>query len=65
MLPQDGTKICSSGCDKAGRIYDVTTGQSSQFAVHNMPIRHVKFAEGQQQIVVTGSWDKTVRVSRE
>ncbi|KND01555.1 uncharacterized protein SPPG_03356 [Spizellomyces punctatus DAOM BR117] len=59
----DGTKVLSGGCDKAGRMLDVTTGQQAQVAVHDAPIRSCRFVEGpgNAQLAVTGSWDKTVR----
>ncbi|KAM0746714.1 WD40 repeat-like protein [Meredithblackwellia eburnea MCA 4105] len=60
---QDGTKIISGGADKAGRIYDLQTGQSSQFAGHAEPIRSVRWISSPSNpsgLVVTGSWDKTL-----
>ncbi|KAI9018111.1 WD40-repeat-containing domain protein [Phycomyces nitens] len=59
---KDGTKIVSSGADKAGRMYDVTTGQPTQIAQHDEPIKCIRFLDQlQQQIVATGSWDKTIK----
>ncbi|KAK9451559.1 WD40-repeat-containing domain protein [Limtongia smithiae] len=60
----DGTKVVSGGSDKAGRLFDVQTGQSSQIAAHDATIRAVRFVDGgnsNQQIVATGSWDKTLK----
>ncbi|KAJ1966247.1 RNA export factor gle2 [Dipsacomyces acuminosporus] len=60
---QDGTKIASGGADKAGRMMDTTTGQSTQIAQHDEPIRCIKFVEADNSspIVATGSWDKTIK----
>jgi mRNA export factor len=59
---QDGTKIISAGADKAARMYDVATGQSSQIAAHDAPIKSVRYVDQQGGIVATGSWDKTLKV---
>ena len=62
-VPQDGNKIFSGGADKAGRAFDVSTGQSSQVAQHDAPIKCVKWIEAPTGgILATGSWDKTVKV---
>ncbi|KAF7731739.1 hypothetical protein EC973_008253 [Apophysomyces ossiformis] len=58
---KDGTKIVSGGADKAGRMYDVATGQTTQIAQHAEPIKCAKFLDQAQQIVATGSWDKTIK----
>jgi len=59
---KDGTKIISSGADNAARIYDLQTGQAQQVAAHTSPIKAVKWIESPQgSILVTGSWDKTVK----
>jgi mRNA export factor len=39
----DGTKILSGGADNAGRMFDVQTGQSSQVAQHQAPIKGVRW----------------------
>ncbi|KAI8827285.1 WD40-repeat-containing domain protein [Fimicolochytrium jonesii] len=58
----DGTKLLSGGCDKAGRMMDITTGQTMQVASHDAPIKSCRFMEFQgSTIAVTGSWDKTLR----
>lgn len=41
-------------------MFDITTGQSTQIAQHDEPIKCVSFLE-QGNIVATGSWDKTVK----
>ncbi|KAK9456443.1 WD40-repeat-containing domain protein [Dipodascopsis uninucleata] len=61
---KDGTKVVSGGADKAGRLLDMNTGQSSQIAVHDAAIKSVRFVDAGnsgQQIVATGSWDKTLK----
>jgi mRNA export factor len=61
---QDGSKILSGGADKAGRCFDVTTGQPTQVAAHNEPIRSVRWVEAEGGLLATASWDKTVKVGR-
>ncbi|KAL9714273.1 RNA export factor gle2 [Leucoagaricus gongylophorus] len=59
---KDGTKIFSGGADNAGRMFDVTTGQATQVAQHDAPIKVVKWIEAPQMgILATGSWDKTIK----
>ncbi|KAI8075631.1 WD40-repeat-containing domain protein [Thamnidium elegans] len=57
---KDGTKVVSGGADKAGRMFDIATGQSTQIAQHDEPIKCIQFLE-QGNIVATGSWDKTIK----
>ena len=60
---QDGTKLLSGGCDNAVRLFDISTGQSSQVAQHDGPVKVVRSIETPQgSIVATGSWDKTLKV---
>lgn len=59
---KDGTKIASGGTDKAGRLFDLGSQQATQVAAHDEPIKCCEFIEvNGQQILATGSWDKTVR----
>ncbi|ORY47836.1 WD40 repeat-like protein [Rhizoclosmatium globosum] len=61
---KDGTKLFSGGADKAGKMMDITTGQSSQVAGHDAPISCARFVENVGSpgtMIVTGSWDKTVK----
>ncbi|TBU32539.1 Poly(A)+ RNA export protein [Dichomitus squalens] len=59
---KDGTKILSGGADNAGRMFDVTTGQATQVAQHDAPIRVVRWIESPQgSVLATGSWDKTIK----
>jgi len=62
IISQDGSKIFSGGLDNAGRMFDVSTGQSSQVAQHDAPIKSVKWVDAPSGILATGSWDKTVKV---
>jgi len=44
-------------------MFDVTTGQATQVAQHDAPIKVVKWIEAPQMgILATGSWDKTIKV---
>ena len=62
---QDGTKVLSGGADNAGRMFDITSGQSQQVAQHEAPIKVVKWIESPQGgFLATGSWDKTLKVRR-
>ncbi|KAI0925711.1 hypothetical protein AcV5_008375 [Taiwanofungus camphoratus] len=59
---KDGTKVLSGGADNAGRMFDITTGQSQQVAQHDAPIKVVKWIESPQGgVLATGSWDKTLK----
>ncbi|KAI8908411.1 WD40-repeat-containing domain protein [Gorgonomyces haynaldii] len=60
----DGTKVFSAGADKAGRLMDLNTGQTTQVAGHDAPIKSCRWIDGlpnMSNMVVTGSWDKTAR----
>ncbi|CAE6529006.1 unnamed protein product [Rhizoctonia solani] len=58
---EEGNKVFSGGADKAGRMFDVQTGQATQIAVHDAPIKCVKWIDAQGGILATGSWDKTLK----
>ncbi|KAJ7844365.1 WD40-repeat-containing domain protein [Mycena olivaceomarginata] len=59
---KEGSKIFSGGADNAGRMYDVATGQATQVAQHDAPIKVVKWVDTPQAgILATGSWDKTIK----
>ncbi len=63
-LSKDSKRVVSSGADNQARLCDLETTKTDVVAQHDQPIRCVKFfdVEGsQQQMVVTGSWDKTVK----
>lgn len=55
----------SGGSDNAGRMFDITTGQMTQVAQHDAPIKDVRWIDTPNSpgILVTGSWDKTIKVS--
>lgn len=64
-IHQDGTKLFSAGASKqGGKLLDVTTGQTMSYAQHDAPISCTAFCEvsGMQNVLVTGSWDKSVKV---
>ncbi|KAK0468541.1 Poly(A)+ RNA export protein [Armillaria novae-zelandiae] len=62
-LNQDGSKVLSSGADNVALILDAESGCVSQFARHKQPIKVVRsFENSHQNIFVTGSWDKTVKL---
>jgi len=59
---KDGTKVISGGTDNAGRMLDVQTGQSSQVAQHDAPVRCVRWTDTPQGgILITGGWDKMLK----
>ncbi|KAK7454441.1 RNA export factor gle2 [Stygiomarasmius scandens] len=58
---KEGNKIFSGGADNAGRMFDITTGQTTQVAQHDAPIKVVKWVDAQAGILATGSWDKTIK----
>ncbi|PPR03085.1 hypothetical protein CVT24_012398 [Panaeolus cyanescens] len=59
---KEGNKIFSGGADNAGRMFDVTTGQATQVAQHDAPIKVVGWVDAPGAgILATGSWDKTVK----
>ncbi|KAF8583583.1 WD40 repeat-like protein [Ramaria rubella] len=58
---QDGKKVFSGGVDNAARMFDVQSGQSNQVAAHEAAIKCVRWIDAQGGLLVTGSWDKTVK----
>lgn len=53
----------SGGTDNAARMYDLATGQAMQVAQHDAPVKCVRWVDQPQGgNLVTGSWDKTVKV---
>lgn len=62
---KDGTKVVG-GADKAARLLDLGAGATTaqQVAAHDQPIRCVRMIDVPGQatpVLVTGSWDKTVK----
>ena len=61
---KDGMFCFSGGCDNAGRMYDLNTGNSQQVAVHDAPIKCVRFVEvSGQGMLATAGWDKKLKVT--
>ncbi|KAL5504327.1 GLE2_2 [Sanghuangporus vaninii] len=59
---KEGNKVLSGGVDNVARMYDLVSGQTSQVAQHDAPIKSVRWIEsGQNGILATGSWDKTLK----
>lgn len=59
---KDGNRVISCGVDCAAYMHDVPSGQTMQVAQHDAPIKSVKWFESPHgEIVVTGSWDKTLK----
>jgi len=59
---KDGARLFSAGADKVARAYDLATGQSSQVASHDAPVRCCRWVDAPSGgYLVTGSWDKTVK----
>lgn len=53
----------SGGGDNTGRMLDLATGQSTQIAQHDGPVKTVKWIDTPGAgILATGSWDKTIKV---
>lgn len=60
----DGTKVISGGADKQVKLYDIQSGQAQTIGMHDGPVKTVRFVEcgpTNTQVVVSGSWDKTLR----
>lgn len=56
------SKVFSGGADNSGRMLDLATGQSTQVAQHDGPIKAVRWVETPSAgILATGSWDKTIK----
>ncbi|KAJ7573657.1 WD40-repeat-containing domain protein [Mycena floridula] len=56
-----GDKLFSGGADNAGRMFDIATGQMSQVAQHDAPIKTVRWVDTQSGLLATGSWDQTIK----
>lgn len=56
--------MASGGADKAGRVIDLGSGSTQQVAAHDEPIKCIRWVDvpnSAQQMLVTGSWDKTIK----
>lgn len=63
IVLKDGSKVISAGGDKTARAFDLATGQNSQVAVHDAPIKSCRWIDSPGAgYLVTGSWDKTIKV---
>ena len=60
----DGARLFSAGASKTGKLFDLQSGQSMPLAQHDAPIKCAAFfdAPNMPSMLVTGSWDKTLRV---
>ncbi|KAG8878273.1 hypothetical protein FRB97_002672 [Tulasnella sp. 331] len=58
---KDGTKVFSGGMDNSARMFDIRTGAAEQVAAHALPIKSVKWVDIAGGMLITGSWDKTVK----
>ena len=43
------------------KMWNLATNQSQVVAKHDAPVRHVHYLKDMNNMLVTGSWDKTVR----
>lgn len=58
----EGSKVISVGVDKVARCFDLNTNQTAVVAQHNDTIRCVRWIPAFGGALVTGSWDKTVKL---
>jgi mRNA export factor len=59
---QDGTKVASGGADKNVKVCDLASQQDIVVGTHAQPVRSVRwFDNGNGPMVVSGSWDKTIK----
>ncbi|CCF60544.1 hypothetical protein KAFR_0K01900 [Kazachstania africana CBS 2517] len=60
----DGTKVASGACDNTVKLFDVASGQAQQVGNHDGPVKTLRFVNcgpTNQECLVTGSWDKTIK----
>lgn len=58
----EGNKVVSGGADKVARCFDLNTNQTAVVAQHNDTIRCVRWLRAFGGALVTGSWDRTVKL---
>ncbi|GAB7364870.1 hypothetical protein MBLNU230_g5661t1 [Neophaeotheca triangularis] len=62
---KDGQKVFGGGADKAARMLDLGSGNTSnatQVAAHDQPISCIETCNvNNTEILITGSWDKTIK----
>jgi len=56
----DLQSVFTGGCDNKSFRWDLTTGKSVQIALHDQPIKYVKWIPD-KRVLLTASWDKTIR----
>ena len=54
---KDGSKLISGGADNAVKCWDLASNQFAEIGRHDQPVKVVKWAP-EQNVCVTGSWDK-------
>ena len=60
----DGAKVFSSGGDNTARMMDMQSGVASQVATHQDTVMSVRWTGQHGGLLVTGSWDRTLKVCR-
>ena len=50
----------TGGCDKSAYVWNLQTNQTQKMAAHDAPINNIFFIK-ELNMVVTSSWDKTLR----
>ncbi|KAJ3495378.1 hypothetical protein NLG97_g3436 [Lecanicillium saksenae] len=59
---KDGTKVASASADKNVKVCDLASQQDIVIGTHDQPVRSCRFFDSSgTPMVVTGSWDKTVK----
>ncbi|KAM3557408.1 hypothetical protein ARSEF4850_005085 [Beauveria asiatica] len=59
---KDGTKVVSASADKNVKVCDLASQQDIVVGTHEQPVRSCRFFDSSgTPMVVTGSWDKTVK----
>lgn len=57
----DGSTVFSAGCDKQVKMWPLLSGgQPVTVAMHDAPIKELSWIP-EMNLLVTGSWDKTLR----
>jgi mRNA export factor len=59
----DGQQVFSAGCDKTAKMWNIAQPghQGQQIAAHNEAIKCIAHVTVPSPMVVTGSWDKTIK----
>jgi len=57
----DGQRIFSGGADKVARMFELASGQTTVVAAHDAPVRCVRWSANGAGVLITGSWDKTIK----